>query len=117
MHPHRTVPGKSLLSAFRAAEPLLTGNRELSRTRRAVIVGNPPFQERELAKSLALTLTLAAALRERGVPEGTASLTAAIGMAALAQAFTTWLDDDDSSLAACIDDVIREVGNLTKDSQ
>lgn len=106
---------KALRLGFQAAEPLLAGNRELSRIRQKVIADNPALHERELTKGRGLTITLAKTLCERGIPEQTAFLAASTGMVALTQAFAAWLSDDSYALSACIDRVFHEVHTLTAD--
>jgi len=45
------------------------GLREFSARRRAVIAANPELQEREALKGLALAVSMAGALMQRGVPD------------------------------------------------
>ncbi len=82
----------TLLRAFRAAEPLFLENRAFSEPRRHIIAGSPALEERQQAKVRAITVALASALIERGVPPYSADLAAQMGMAALGHAFTSWLD-------------------------
>ncbi len=68
-------------------------DRELARRRSAIIAANPELQERELIKLASLSTALAAALRDRGVTEPSASLTAEIAMSVFRIAFERWIAD------------------------
>lgn len=70
-------------------------SREFSARRRAVIAANPELREREALKGLHLTATMTAALRQRGVPDLTASVAAELGALALAIAYGRWIGTDD----------------------
>jgi len=67
---------------------------EWSKRRQAVIDDHRELRERELLKSATLAATMAAALRERGVPELTAGLAAEVGNLAFHTGFTRWLAAD-----------------------
>jgi len=85
-----------------------------SRLRQTVITSNPELQERELLKLASLASTLAAALRDRGVPEPAATLSAESGVTVFRVAFELWLADDSERKIADIErDVFRELGALT----
>ena len=82
----------TLFRAFCSAEPLFLENKAFSEPRRHIIAGSPALEERQQAKVRAITVALASALVERGVPSPSADLAAQMGMAALGHAFTSWLD-------------------------
>lgn len=65
------------------------------RQRQMVIAGNSDLRERELLKRAALAEAMADALRERGVPDPTASLAAELGTLALRNALDRWADPAD----------------------
>ena len=94
-------PGRSPLEvvgeAFASAGSLLEERHEHARTRAAVIAANPSLQERELFKLATLTSAAAAALRERGVAEPSAGLTAALGVTAFTAGFEAWVADPSST--------------------
>lgn len=98
-----------MLRAFKAAGPVLEANRAFAEPRQRIIAGSPPLRERELAKSLSLTSSLAATLVERGVPDRQAILAAQMAKSAFGQAFVAWLTDSSSNLgdllALAFDDV------------
>ncbi len=102
----------TLFRAFQAAEPLLVENRPFSEPRRRIIASSPPLQERETAKTMSLTVKLASALRERGVPDRLASLAAQMGTAAFGQAFMCWLDDAQADLDDHLAQAFRDVHDL-----
>jgi AcrR family transcriptional regulator len=60
------------------------------RKRQAIIAANPDLQERELIKLIGFAAAAAAALRDRGVAEPTASLASEAGIAVLRIAFEQW---------------------------
>lgn len=76
-----------LYSAAETFEPRLPWSRE----RQAVIESNTGLRERELIKLAGLTDAIAAALRDRGVSEPTASLTAQSGTAIFHVGFAEWV--------------------------
>lgn len=89
-------PGRGALNAVHAAvsaaaEVMQQGREQASR-RAVVIVGDPVLRERELIKLATLAAALARTLRERGVGEPAASLTAEAGVAVFRVAFERWLE-------------------------
>jgi hypothetical protein len=78
------------LDAASAAFP--PERRELARQRRAVIAANTELQEREMLKRASLAAAMVGALRDRGVPDPTASLAAELGGLAFRTAFARWAD-------------------------
>lgn len=101
--PAGTRPLDLLFGAFRSVVSLLEANRPFSKPRQEVIAATPALQERELAKLEALSDALAAALRERGVPELGASLAARAGLTAFAAATQAWLEKAEPGLAERLD--------------
>ncbi len=91
-------PWAALFHAFRTAKDQLVENRHFAEPRRRIIASSPPLQERELIKAMSLSMALAIALQERGVPDRLASLAAQMGMAAFSQAFSSWLDGGQDDL-------------------
>jgi AcrR family transcriptional regulator len=79
--------------AMEAAGAVFQERGEGALMRQAVIVLNAELQERELIKLASLASAMAAALRERGVEEPEASLSAEAGIAVLKIAFTSWVDE------------------------
>ena len=110
--PPTLAPWPVLFQALEKAVPFLSQNRLHSRIRRRVIADNPPLQERELAKTMVLTTSLANALQERGSPEGAALLAASLAMAVLARAFAKWLDAEVGELSDHLHRAFREAHAL-----
>jgi AcrR family transcriptional regulator len=88
--------------------------RPHSRIRQSVIDQNPALQERERHKLASIAVTLAEALRARGVDEPAATLAAESGTTVFGIAFTQWIrDGEERSLADIAADVFRELLALT----
>ena len=88
--PESAAPIDAVAAALETASALLQERRDYSRQRQAVIAANPGLQERELIKLASLASALAEALRQRGVTEPAASLTAEAGIAVFKIAFERW---------------------------
>jgi AcrR family transcriptional regulator len=67
--------------------------RDYSRRRNSVIEANADLREREQMKLAALAADLGGAVRQRGVPEPAASLTAETAMAVFRVVFERWVDE------------------------
>ena len=91
--PDSAAPIAAVGAALAAAGALLQERRDFARRRQAVIAANAALQERELIKLASLAAALAAALRERGVGEPAASLSAEAGVAVFKVAFGRWVSD------------------------
>ncbi|SFF79500.1 transcriptional regulator, TetR family [Actinacidiphila alni] len=89
--------------------------RPYSRIRQSVIDANPALQERELHKLSRLAVTVAAALRARGVDDLAATVAAQTGASLFGVAFSRWIKEDERrTLADIADDVLRELTVLTR---
>lgn len=95
--PDSVAPIDAIGTALEAVAEMMLERRDLARQRAAVIARNPSLQERELIKMASLAAALTDALRQRGVPEPAASLTAQAGMAVFHVGFTRWIDDDNTT--------------------
>jgi AcrR family transcriptional regulator len=84
-------------AAFEAACAMLQENPERARLRDAIVSANSELRERELIKLAALADTVAAALRDRGVPDPGASLAAETGVAVFKIAFSRWVSEPGQS--------------------
>ena len=89
--PESAAPIEAAGAALEAAGSMIQERREYSRQRQAVIAANASLQERELIKLASLASALAKALRQRGVSEPAASLTAEAGIAVFKIAFERWI--------------------------
>jgi AcrR family transcriptional regulator len=91
--PASAAPLEAVAAGLEGAAHLLQQRRDFARQRQAVIVANAELQERELIKMATLAAAMARALRERGVTEPGASLTAEAGTAVFRVAFERWVND------------------------
>lgn len=92
--PASTSPLDAVGAALMAAGPVFQDRHSQAKRRQAVIAANPGLQERELIKLSLLSTALADALRDRGVPDARARLTAEAGVAVFKVAFERWLHQD-----------------------
>jgi AcrR family transcriptional regulator len=91
--PDSAAPIDAVAAALEAAGAVLQERRESARQRQAVIAANTELQERELIKLAALAAAMAGVLRQRGVSDPAASLTAEAGIAVFKIAFERWIND------------------------
>ena len=91
--PDSAAPIDAIAAALEAAGAALEERREGARQRQAVIVANAELQERELIKLASLASAMAGKLRQRGVADPAASLTAEAGIAVFRVAFERWVTD------------------------
>ena len=90
--PASAAPLDAVAAALEAAGAVLQERHESARQRQAIINANPELRERELIKLAALASAIADALRQRGVGDPTASLTAEAGIAVFKIAFERWVN-------------------------
>lgn len=93
--PASATPMEAITATLAGVTPFFDGRRELARRRQEVIAANAELQERELAKLASVAAALAAGLRERGVAEPTASMTADTAMAVFHNGFARWVAADE----------------------
>jgi AcrR family transcriptional regulator len=84
-------------AAFEAAGSVLQENPERVRLRDVIVSSNTELRERELTKLAAFAAAVAGALRDRGIPEPTASLAAETGVAVFKVAFARWASEPGQS--------------------
>jgi AcrR family transcriptional regulator len=112
--PADVAPLKAVGDALEAAGELLQERPEFSRQRQSVIASNVELHERELIKLATLAAALAAALRDRGVKDPAASLTAEAGIAVFRVAFERWVAEPfDRDLPQLISDSLEELRAVT----
>jgi AcrR family transcriptional regulator len=87
------TPMDAVGAALQVAGAALQENPERVRLRDAVISANADLRERELIKLAAFSSAMAGALRDRGIPEPTASLAAETGIAVFKTAFARWISE------------------------
>jgi AcrR family transcriptional regulator len=97
-----------------AAEFFPDERRDYSRKRGKVIEANAQLLERELRKMSTLATALTIALRERGIPESTATLAAQSGVTVFRVTFAQWIAPGSTRTFTEIErDVFGELGALT----
>jgi AcrR family transcriptional regulator len=115
--PESASPIDAVAAALTAVADLLQDRRTFSRQRQAVIRANAELQERELIKLASLAAAIAAALRERGVPEPAASLAGEAGMAVFRIGFERWIDPANKrTFAELITESLDELKAVTSGS-
>jgi AcrR family transcriptional regulator len=91
--PTLAAPIDAVTAALTAAGDLFNDERRsYARERRAVIAANGELRERELIKMASLASAIAEALRQRGVSDPAASLSAEAGIAVFRVTFERWVD-------------------------
>ena len=90
--PSSLAPLDAVGVGLEALGAVLPERAETSRVRQAIITANAELQERELIKLASLSAALAGALRDRGLGDAAASLTAEVGIAVFKTAFERWID-------------------------
>jgi AcrR family transcriptional regulator len=112
--PDSAAPIDAIATAIEVAGVLLQERRDGARQRQTIIAANPELQERELIKLASLASALADALRQRGVSEPAASLTAEAGIAVFKIAFGIWIDEDsEQDLPQVIKESLDELKAVT----
>ncbi|GAA4987987.1 TetR/AcrR family transcriptional regulator [Streptomyces hyderabadensis] len=106
--PATATPLEAVTAALDTAAGVFEERGDLVRQRQGVIDANTELRERELIKLASLSAALADALRERGVGELTALLTAESAVGVLKVAFGRWMDEGQGRplrplLAECFD--------------
>jgi AcrR family transcriptional regulator len=89
--PDSASPMDAVACALEAAGAVLQKRGQRAKQRQQVILANAELRERELIKMASLASALADALRQRGVPDPAATLTAEAGIAAFRVAFERWV--------------------------
>jgi AcrR family transcriptional regulator len=111
--PEDAGPVEAVAAAIDAVAAFLQDRHAFARRRAAVIAANAELQERELMKMASWSAALAAALRDRGVDEPAASLTAELAVAVFRVAFDRWVrEDGDPDLRALVHATLDELQAL-----
>jgi AcrR family transcriptional regulator len=112
--PGSLAPIDAVAAGLDAAAALLQQRREYSLQRQTIIAANAELQERELIKLASLASAIADALRQRGVKDPAASLTAEAGIAVFRIAFERWVDEtNQQDLSRLIRDSLDELKAVT----
>jgi len=112
--PDSVAPIDAVGAALEEAGALLQERRQYARQRAAIIAANAELQERELIKLASLASAIADALRQRGVAEPAASLSAEAGIAVFRIAFERWVEETNQrDLPELIRDSLDELKAVT----
>jgi AcrR family transcriptional regulator len=112
--PGSASPMQAVSEALETAAVWFVDRRDFARARQAVVSSHPSLTERELIKMARLAAALAEALRERGVHEPAASLTAETGVAVFRVAFGRWTaPGEERELAEIITEALAELRSIT----
>jgi AcrR family transcriptional regulator len=108
------APLDAVAAAIEAAGARLDERRERAWQRHALIAANAELHERELVKLASLGAALADALRERGVEEPAASVTAEAGIAVFKVAVERWAQEaGERSLPQIVRDSFEQLKAVT----
>ncbi|MET7772917.1 TetR family transcriptional regulator [Nocardia sp. NPDC005366] len=112
--PEAAAPIDAVAAAIEAAGARLQDRRDIALRRQAVIAANAGLQERELIKLASIAAAMAEALRERGVGDPAANLTAEAGIAVFKTAFECWINGiGQPELPQLIREFLDELETLT----
>jgi AcrR family transcriptional regulator len=112
--PDDASPLEAVTAALHAVATEFEPRRPWSITRQLVINANPGLMERELIKLAGVSRAMAATLRDRGVDEPAASLTAESAMSVFHIAFQRWIDDDNTKqFTAIVDESLAALKAVT----
>lgn len=117
--PADATPLEAVSVAVLGAAPFFSAERRAHSLRRQrAISSHTELQERELLKMGSLAAAIAAALRERGVAEPSATLAAESGVLVFRVSFEQWLaEGDERSLAEIERDVFRQLSAVNGTSR
>jgi AcrR family transcriptional regulator len=112
--PDSAAPMDAVAAGLEAAGALLQERREFARQRQSIIAANTELQERELIKLASLASAIANTLRQRGVTEPAASLSAEAGIAVFRIAFERWTNEtNQQDLSRLIRESLAELKAVT----
>jgi AcrR family transcriptional regulator len=108
--PESATPTELIETALTVSTKVFTENRAQLLRRGQIVAANPELREREVVKGAAMVAAMTTALRERGLPEPAASLTAELGSAVFRIATGRWLaDPEPPDLSALIKETLAEL--------
>jgi len=109
--PAAATPLEAVAAALAAVAGAFTPERrDLGQKMEAAIAASGELQERDTLKRVGLATAMTTALKERGVPDATASLASEIGVLALRIANSRWADStNDQELTALVRQSLHEL--------
>ena len=112
--PASLAPIDAVAAALGSAESLFQQRREASRKRQRIIAANAELRERELIKLASLSAALAEVLRNRGMEDPAAALTAEAGITVFKLAFERWIDEaNHQAFPQLVQDTLGELRAVT----
>lgn len=112
--PTDLAPMEAIAVTLEAVAAFFRDRREFARRRQLVITANAELQERELVKLASVAAALAATLRERGIAEPAASVTADTAIAVFRNAFERWVaTTDEQDLSELIRESLHALRTVT----
>ena len=112
--PDSEAPIDAVAAALAGLGAVFQDRRALARQRQAIIAANPELQERELIKLAVLGRAIGDALRQRGVGDPAAALTAEAGIAVFKIAFERWTDEHSrQDFAQLVQESLNELRAVT----
>ena len=111
--PPDAPPLTALATALRRVGAGFDGRQEQAHRRSRVIAAHPELRERELAKLASVAAALTTALRDRGVPDLLAAVSAETAVGVFRTAFDAWASEDEPrELTAVLDDALAALRAL-----
>lgn len=112
--PESATPIDAVAVAFEAVCDSFQKHHDYSRQRQAIIAASAELRERELIKLASLASAIAGALRQRGVGDRAATLSAEAGVAVFKVAFEHWVDEaNEITLSKLIRESLDELKAVT----
>ena len=112
--PESLTPLDAVAAGLEAAGAFIQEGEELAHKRQAIIASSAELRERELIKLASLAAALAEALRQRGVEDPVASLTAEAGIAVFKVAFELYVEEtNQQDLPRLIRESLNELKAVT----
>ncbi|WP_207557191.1 TetR family transcriptional regulator [Paraburkholderia acidicola] len=111
--PPELGPLEVVVWSFQSLAPMFEENLPFAEPGQAVIARTPALQERQLAKSAAVTQTIAEALQHREIDPAIARLAAATGMAVTGHGLQTWVADPSLPLVEHLEKALRALQGLS----
>ncbi|GGJ35814.1 TetR/AcrR family transcriptional regulator [Deinococcus roseus] len=93
--PEGTSPLEMVMAGLEAAGIFFQERRDRSKLRQTIIDAHPELQARELSKMAVLSAATAGALKQRGLADPLATLTAETGILVFKMAFERWIREHD----------------------
>jgi AcrR family transcriptional regulator len=112
--PPSASPMAAIAASFEPVAAFFVDRRDHAARRHAVVNASPELRERDLVKLASVSTALAAGLRERGMAEPEASVTAETAIGIFRSAFDRWIaDGEERELGALLDESLETLRAVT----